>query len=90
MKNTGLYSPKISEELIPYLYKLAKHNGVPMTKLVNGFLKQLISQFKDSEIFNEIEAENKAVEELTEYFKRLLNSRSKKTAEVIQLLRKVA
>jgi len=88
--NTGMYSPKIKEELIPYLYRLAKHNGVPMTKLVNGFLEQLISQFKNSDIFSEIEAENKAVEELTEYFKRLLNSRSKKTAEVIELLRKVA
>lgn len=88
--NTGMYSPKIKEELIPYLYKMAKNKGVPMTKLVNGFLEQLISQFKNTGIFSEIEAENKAVEELTEYFKRLLNSRHKKTAEVIELLRKVA
>jgi hypothetical protein len=30
-----MYSPKISEHFIPYLYREAKTQGIPMTKLVN-------------------------------------------------------
>jgi len=36
-----MYSPKISKEYIPKLYRLAKYFGVPMTKLVN----QIISEY---------------------------------------------
>lgn len=90
MKKTGMYSPKIREDFIPYLYKLARHNGEPMTKLVNRFIEQLISQFRDTGIFSEIEAEEKAVAQLTAHFKNLIENRQKKTAEVIELLRKVA
>ena len=34
-----MYSPKISEELIPYLYQWAKSEGVSMTALVNRMIK---------------------------------------------------
>jgi len=85
-----VYSPKIREELIPYLYRLARHQGIPMTKLVNRFIDQLISQFKETGIFSEIEAEERAVSQLTAHFKSLIENRQKKTAEVIQLLRKIA
>jgi len=55
-----------------------------------SFLERTISHFKQTGIFEEIEAEEKAVKELTDYFERLLNNRKKKTAEVIELLRKIA
>ena len=34
-----MYSPKISEEFIPYLYQWAKSEGVSMTALVNRMIK---------------------------------------------------
>ena len=33
-----MYSPKISEQLIPILYKRAKNEGKPMTRVVNEIL----------------------------------------------------
>jgi len=88
--NTGMYSPKIREDLIPYLYKLSRHTGVPMTKLASQFIEQAISHFKETGIFSEIEAEQEMLKELAEHFKKLIGYRKKKTAEVIQLLRKIA
>ncbi len=85
-----MYSPKIREDLIPYLYRLARHNGEPMTKLVNRFIEQIISQFIHSGIFSEIEQEEKTVAQLTAHFRSLIENRKKKTAEVIELLRKIA
>lgn len=34
-----MYSPKISEELVPVLYRIAKSEKKPMTQLVNKILK---------------------------------------------------
>ncbi len=34
-----MYSPKISEDLIPMLYRLARRVGKPMTKLVDDLLR---------------------------------------------------
>ena len=34
-----MYSPKIKEDLIPGLYKLAKHEGKRMTQLVDDILR---------------------------------------------------
>ena len=34
-----MYSPKISESLIPLLYQLAKERKMPMTRLVDEILK---------------------------------------------------
>ena len=34
-----MYSPKISDEFIPYLYQWAKSEGVSMTALVNRMIK---------------------------------------------------
>jgi len=33
-----MYSPKISEELIPDLYRIAKAKKVPMTRLINDII----------------------------------------------------
>ncbi len=35
-----MYSPKIREDLIPRLYRLARAGEVPMTRLVNQLLEQ--------------------------------------------------
>lgn len=35
-----MYSPKIDEELIPALYRMAKEKKIPMTRLVNGMLRR--------------------------------------------------
>lgn len=37
-----MYSPKISEELIPELYRRGKEEGKPMTQLVNEILKKAV------------------------------------------------
>ena len=38
-----MYSPKISEDLIPQLYQLARRARRPMTKLVDDFLRPQIA-----------------------------------------------
>lgn len=37
-----MYSPRIDEELIPTLYRLAKERRIPMTRLVNGMIRGMI------------------------------------------------
>ena len=39
-----MYSPKISEHLIPEIYRLAKAAGVKMTTLVNQILKRVLNE----------------------------------------------
>lgn len=39
-----MYSPKISEDLIPDLYKLGKARGKPMTKIVNEILAKALEK----------------------------------------------
>ena len=41
-----MYSPRISEELIPKIYKVAKAKGVPMTKLVDEILDDALSKIE--------------------------------------------
>ncbi len=38
-----MYSPKISEEWIPVLYRLAKDRKIPMTRLVDGIIRQALA-----------------------------------------------
>ena len=38
-----MYSPKISEELVPVLYRLARDRRMPMTRLVNGLLREALA-----------------------------------------------
>ena len=35
-----MYSPKIKEDLIPVLHKLAKRQGKPMTRVVDSILRK--------------------------------------------------
>ena len=39
-----MYSPKIKEDLIPILYKLAKLEGKPMTTLIDEMLRAEIAK----------------------------------------------
>ena len=39
-----MYSPKIKEDLIPTLYKLAKQEGKPIRDLINQILRAEISK----------------------------------------------
>lgn len=85
-----MYSPKIREDLIPYLYRLSRHLGQPMTKTVNQFIDEAIRHFKLTGIFTEIDREQEALKALTDHIKNIINDRKKKTAKVIELLRKIA
>lgn len=38
-----MYSPKIAEDLIPSLYRLAKDRKMPMTRLVDGIIRQVLA-----------------------------------------------
>ena len=44
-----MYSPKISEEFIPYLYQWAKGEDVSMTVLVNRIIKNEIEKNQKKE-----------------------------------------
>lgn len=44
-----MYSPKISEEFIPYLYQWAKVEDVSMTVLVNRIIKNEIEKNQKKE-----------------------------------------
>jgi hypothetical protein len=39
-----MYSPRISEDLIQPLYRIAKHEGKPMTRLVDEILRPEIER----------------------------------------------
>ena len=41
-----MYSPKISDELIPHLYRIKVREGIPMTRLVNKVLTQFIKEYR--------------------------------------------
>ena len=48
-----MYSPKLREDLIPQLYKLAKEQKRPMTKILDGLIRdKLIEQVHDKPILN--------------------------------------
>ena len=39
-----MYSPKISEDLIPYLYKKSKEKKIPMTALIDKILRKSLKK----------------------------------------------
>lgn len=44
-----MYSPKIREDLIPILYRIAKARGVAMTTLVNGIVEREIGAIEQAD-----------------------------------------
>ena len=50
-----MYSPRIRDDLIPLLYRVARHEGKPMTRLVDDILRPEIErrmQMLDRSIHN--------------------------------------
>jgi hypothetical protein len=45
-----MYSPRIREDLIPPLYRLAKARGVPMTRLVSDILAAALAEVQVDEV----------------------------------------
>lgn len=84
-----MYSPRIHDDLIRRIYQLGRHSGKSMVAIVDDILRPVIENLNSS-LFSEIEAEEKVVKELSSHFYKLLTDRKKKTAEVIELLRKIA
>ena len=39
-----MYSPRIKDDLIPLLYRIARHEGKPMTQLVDEILRPEIER----------------------------------------------
>jgi hypothetical protein len=69
-----MYSPKIREDLIPYLYKLAHFLNVPMTKTVNSILEEVVDRLRDKgyfALFHELDQEKEAGRRLDDYFKEV-------------------
>lgn len=49
-----MYSPKITPDLIPRLYQLAKAHNIPMTRLVNMLLEHSLTRAEqDAEQVND-------------------------------------
>jgi len=49
-----MYSPKVSEDLVPRLYKLAKEQKRPMTKVLDGLIRnKLVEQVRDKPVSTE-------------------------------------
>lgn len=42
-----LYSPRISEDLIPCIYRIAKHQEKPMTQVVDSILRQPVLELAE-------------------------------------------
>ena len=43
-----MYSPKIKEELIPVLYRLAREMKIPMTRLVSSLIEKALAEIERS------------------------------------------
>lgn len=87
----GRYSPKVREDLIPYLYRLSRHMGKPMTYVVNYILDSIIEHLKGGGLFETIEAEERAIKQISDHIVRLVRSKKKEDRErVIDLFRKLA
>jgi len=39
-----MYSPKIKEDLIPYIYQIAKKRQIPMTRVVDEIIRDPVIQ----------------------------------------------
>jgi hypothetical protein len=44
-----MYSPKVSEDLVPQLYKLAKEQKRPMTKVLDGIIRDKLVEKNKTE-----------------------------------------
>ena len=47
-----MYSPKISEDLIPILYALAKEKNIPMTRVVDQIIRDSLEDMQSYQILD--------------------------------------
>jgi hypothetical protein len=45
-----MYSPKIAEDLIPVLYRMAKGKNIPMTRLVDAMIRESVTKEENSKV----------------------------------------
>ncbi|OPY62040.1 MAG: hypothetical protein A4E57_04069 [Syntrophorhabdaceae bacterium PtaU1.Bin034] len=87
----GVYGPKIRDDLIPYIYRLARHWGRPMTHVVNYMLDAIVTQLKENGLYKTIEEEERAVKEISDHIVKLVKSKKKEERErIIELFRNLA
>lgn len=44
-----MYSPKIADEYIPELYRIAKGRGIHMTRLVDELIEKALKELKEKQ-----------------------------------------
>ena len=54
-----MYSPKINEDYIPFLYRKAKSQKIPMTRLVNQIIAEYFLQTLPDTIMEEDQKSHK-------------------------------
>lgn len=84
----GTYSPKIREDLIPYLYKIGKATQNPMTQIVDLILRPVIQNLEDRGIFKALESYEQEITRLSNAVARLVKTKKKQDrAELVKLLK---
>ena len=56
-----MYSPKISEDLIPVLYQLKLRLDKPMTEIVDGILREELHEMEEIYLKKELEVKDASV-----------------------------
>ena len=84
----GTYSPKIREDLIPYLYKIGRATQTPMTQVVDLILRPVIENLEGRGIFRTNENYERDVKRLSTVVAKLVKTRKKEDrAELIKLVK---
>ena len=84
----GRYSPKIREDLIPYLYKIGKATQTPMTNVVDLILRPVVENLEDKGIFKTLESYEQEVSRLSNVVARLVKTKNKRDrAELVKLIK---
>jgi len=84
----GTYSPKIREDLIPYLYKIAEATQTPMTKIVDLILRPVIENLEGRGIFKTLESYEQEVSRLSSAVARLVKTKKRQDrAELVRLVK---
>ena len=84
----GRYSPKIREDLIPYIYKIGKATQSPMTQIVDLILRPVIQNLEDKGIFKTLESYEQEVSRLSNVVARLVKTKNKRDrAELVKLIK---
>ena len=84
----GTYSPKIREDLIPFLYKIAKATEIPMTQIVDLILRPVVENLEDKGIFKTLESYEQEVKRLSTAVAKLVKTKKKQDrAELVKLVK---